>query len=248
MGLVKLPRVIWKTFCERGIMESLVGEEGRSGEKIHARLKQLKKRNALLRYHVLYAVCELLNIIVILVCFYIINSLLNGSFWSYGADVNEFFSTKQADDNKFNPGLQKSNPMCSLFPTEVACNYCTGSVGGGCNDKKSHLCILSNNLFNQYFFLILWFWWVFLLVVSCLGFVYRVAQMFIPAIAKIVLESYLMPYGLELSPNMKNLTTSDYFLLGRISINIKGSTMKDVLSEFTPISSSEEVLMITTKT
>jgi len=247
MGLVKVPRVIWKNLCERGIMESLVGDEGRMGEKIAARFKKLKSRRTAVQYHVSYAVCELLNIVVILICFHIINSLLNGKFWSYGADVNNYYSTKPSDEELIsNPGLAKPNPMCSLFPTEVACNYCTGSIGGGCNDKRSTLCILSNNLFNQYFFLILWCWWVFLLFVSCLGFIYRAAQMSIPAIAKSVFQSYLMPYGQELSANKLHLRPSDYFLLGRLSINVKGSTMEDVLSELVYNKSTEENAILTT--
>merc|ERR1719470_813132 len=106
--------------------------------------------------------------------------------------------------------------MCNLFPTEVACNYCTVAIGGGCNDRNSILCILSNNLFNQYFFLILWFWWVLLLSISILGLVYRAAQMSLPAVSKAVLQSYLTPMGLDQKINKLSLRPSDYFLLGRL--------------------------------
>ena len=249
MGMVKMPRLIWKSLCERGIMASLVGDGTQMGEKIAARFKKLKKRSASVWYHVCFATCELLNIVVLLICFHVMDSLLNGKFWSYGLDVNNYYATKPTQEElKSNPDLDKPNPMCSLFPTEVACNLCTGSIGGGCNDKNSILCILSNNLFNQYFFLILWCWWVFLLFISLLGLIYRAAQMSIPAISKAVFQSYLTPYGLDDKITKLSLRPSDYFLLGRLAINVKGSTMEEILNEliYTKISEENEMLTLTT--
>eukprot|EP00090_Calanus_glacialis_P011542 TRINITY_DN19927_c0_g1_i1.p1 TRINITY_DN19927_c0_g1~~TRINITY_DN19927_c0_g1_i1.p1 ORF type:complete len:384 (-),score=92.99 TRINITY_DN19927_c0_g1_i1:37-1131(-) len=247
MGMVKMPRVIWKNLCERGIMSSLAGDGTQMGEKIAARFKKLKKRSASLWYHVCFAVCEVLNIVMLLVCFHIMDSLLNGRFWSYGIDVNNYYGSKPTEEAlKSNPDLAKPNPMCNLFPTEVACNLCTGSIGGGCNDKSSILCILSNNLFNQYFFLILWFWWVFLLFISILGLIYRAAQMSIPAVSKAVFQSYLTPYGLDYTVSKLSLRPSDYFLLGRLAINVKGSTMEDVINELLYTKGSEENEILTT--
>jgi len=170
-------------------------------------------------------------------------------FWSYGLDVNNYYGTKPTPEElESNPGLlTKPNPMCSLFPTEVACNLCTGSIGGGCGDKISKICILSNNLFNQYFFLILWFWWIILLVISVLGLVYRGAQMSMPALSKTVFQSYLTPLGLENKINKLSLRPSDYFLLGRLAINVKGSTMEDVVNElmYVPVSHESNELITT---
>ena len=222
MGLVKIPRIIWKNLCERGIMASMVCDDKQNGEKIAARFKKLKKRSG--QYHVFFAVCELLNIVMLIACFQIMDSLLNGSFWKYGTDVQHYYNsaTKKTD----------ANPMCNLFPTEVACNLCTGAIGGGCNDKSSILCILSNNLFNQYFFLILWFWWILLLAISIIGLIYRLAQIFIPSFSKTVLQAvYLAPYGLEQKVTKLSLSSAEYFLLGRLAMNVKGSTMEKVLKE-----------------
>jgi len=247
MGLVKIPRVIWKKVCERGVMAGLVGN-GETGEKIVVRFNKLKKRSTTVWYHVCFAACELLNIVAVIICFHIMNSLLNGKFWTYGTDVNNYYSSKLSPEQlKQNPDLERPNPMCSLFPTEVACNICTGSIGGGCNDKSSYLCILSNNLFNQYFFLILWLWWVFLLFISILGLIYRAVQMSIPAVSKAVFQMYLIPFGLDSSFNNKlTLRPADYFLLGRLAINVKGSTMEEVLDELKYKKASQENEYLTT--
>ena len=227
MGLVKVPRVLWKTLCERGTMAGLVGDENdggevirNTGEKIAERFKKLRRRNMIVKYHIRFACCEILNIFMLMMCFFIMNSLLNGKFFSYGKDVTTYYQD-----------LKTPNPMCNVFPTEVACNYCTGSIGGGCNDKHSHLCILSNNLFNQYFFLILWFCWVSLLTISALGLVYRAAQMSIVSFSKIVLKGYLNTFGFDDAVDDLTLGSSDLFLLGKLAMNVKGSTMQDVLRE-----------------
>ena len=228
LGMVKIPRFIWKNLCERGLMASLVERE--TGEKIAERFNKLRKRSNI--YFIGFVVCELLNIIAVVLCFHILNSLLNGKFWSYGVDVNNYYGTKQTQDQmKSNPDLEKPNPMCNLFPTEVACNLCTGSIGGGCNDKQSILCILSNNLFNQYFFLILWCWWIFLLSVSILGLIYRAGQMTIPSLSQTILIFKLSPLGLEYNASKLNLNPADMFMLGRLVNNVKGSVMEGVLDE-----------------
>ena len=228
MGMVKIPRVIWKNLCERGLMASLVERE--TGEKIAARFNKLRKRSKI--YFIGFVVCELLNIIAVVLCFHILNSLLNGKFWSYGVDVNNYYGTKQTQDQmKSNPDLEKPNPMCNLFPTEVACNLCTGSIGGGCNDKQSILCILSNNLFNQYFFLILWCWWIFLLSVSIIGLIYRAGQMTIPSLSRTILIFKLSHLGLEYNASKLNLNPVDMFMMGRLVNNVKGSVIEGVLDE-----------------
>jgi len=235
MALVKIPRTIWTELCERGVMASMVGDDKQNAEKIAKRFQKLKKRSG--QYLVFFAFCELLNIVMLIACFLIMDSLLNGDFWSYGTSVSNYY---QGGSKK-----TEANPMCNLFPTEVACNLCTGSIGGGCNDKSSILCILSNNVFNQYFFLILWFWWVLLLTISMIGLTYRLAQMFINSFSKSVLQVvYLAPYGLDQKVNMLSLSSAEYFLLGRLAMNVKGSTMEKVIKELRySVSTQDEVAL-----
>ena len=91
------------------------------------------------------------------------------------------------------------DPQCEVFPTEVKFEYCkviyiirllqvactfrAGATTGGI-DRSNFLCILGNNLFNQKYFLFLWMWWIFLLVVSLAGAVYRVLYTMMPSFAR----------------------------------------------------------------
>jgi len=73
---------------------------------------------------------------------------------------------------------------------------------------------------------------MFLLTVSALGFVFRLAQILSPGFSKITLISIVSPYGQE--DQIKCLEVyqqGEYFLLSRICQNLKGSQIKEVLSE-----------------
>jgi len=197
-------------------------------------------------YHLGFAFCELLNIAFLLISFFVLDSLLNGDFFSYGSRFNDWSVNKAEYEANLSMNLTTKaerpiNPMCALFPTEVACEVCTGAVSGGC-DTSNIICILSNNLFNQYYFLILWFWWVFLLGLSCLGLVYRMAQLTVGGLGRAVLRSYLTASGSEEVVDQMSYNTLSpelCFLLGRMAINMKGSRMSEVM---------EEILISTSKT
>jgi len=235
--LVKLPRAIWKSCLERGLMEGLTSSD-LIPEKIVAKIKKAGAdgRSAfskLKAYHYGFVFCEVLNMLVVLINFSILDSLLNNKFFQYGSNVMDWRANKHIYLG--NKGLGKVNPMCNLFPTEVGCNIAKGSVVG-LPQKENLLCILSNNLFNQYFFLILWTWWVILLSLSCLGLVYRTAQVLVPSFSRVVLRNYLMSTGYDevvdkISPG--SLNPSLCFLLGRLSVNMKGSRISSVLEELT---------------
>ena len=71
--------------------------------------------------------------------------------------------------------------------------------------------------------------------------------MSMPALSKTVFQSYLTPLGLENKINKLSLRPSDYFLLGRLAINVKGSTMEDVVNElmYVPVSHESNELITT---
>merc|ERR1712200_133825 len=100
------------------------------------------------------------------------NRVLGGQFWNYGSDFVSYISRGDEEIEKM------SNPMCDIFPTIVSCNVKTGGATS-LTDSHNHVCLLSNNLFNMYYFLILWFWWVVLIALSIYNLVLRVAAVLI---------------------------------------------------------------------
>ena len=109
-------------------------------------------------------------------------------------------------------------------------------------DVRNILCLLSNNLFNQYYFLILWYWWVSLLTVSAVGLVYRLAEIISQDVSKWVFVCKMEPHGQDrAAARLVELRSADYFLLGRICQNLKGSQIGNVLQEVKKQSNKAEL-------
>ena len=225
LAIIKAPRVLWKEVCERGMIAGAVRGEDlttttQPPEKIAEKYNKLRRKAGI--FHLGFFICELLNIASVLLCFAILDALFGKKYFKYGAD---FIAPSAVDP---------VDPLCNLFPSVVSCTVKTGGISGNA-DISNHLCLLSNNLFNQYYFLILWFWWVVLLAVSALGLVYRLAQMFLPAASQWVFLRKLEPHGVQLSDwrpgKLEKFSSADYFLLGRICQNLKGSQIVEVLKE-----------------
>lgn len=226
LAVIKTPRFFWKNMCERGLMESIVAN---TPEKMAIRIMKLKGQRSFM-YFLSFLFCEILNIISVILCTIILNSLLGGNFWDYGSKVHEFYSTSALDRES----LDKVNPMCNVFPTQVSCY--TNAVGiNGQLEPKNHLCMLSNNMFNQYYFLILWIWWMFLFSLSIVCLVFRLLQLMVPAFSAAVFRSHLSQYNLQFwASDLEYLKLKqwDYFLLIHILNNLKkGSCVTELLEE-----------------
>ena len=154
-----------------------------------------------------------------------LDTLFGGKFMDFGS---KFAAYSRGGPEKEEEAL---NPLCNLFPSVVSCTVRTGGATGNA-DLNNILCLLSNNVFNQYYFLIVWYWWVTLLAFSALGFVYRLAGIFLPDLSKKVFVNKMEPHGQDgLAARLKKLSSADFFLLGRICQNLKGSQIEQVLLE-----------------
>ena len=155
------------------------------------------------RYHKKFALFEALNLATVFLSMMVTHWILNYKFWNYGMDVIEYVSYYGQVQ-----GRKLHDPMCELFPTEVACNINIGSTTGAL-DRTNFLCILGNNLFNQKYFFVLWLWWMFLLILSMLGLVYRAARITIPSLSRYLLQRKVHGRQLQRLP----MNSGDCFVL-----------------------------------
>jgi len=234
--VTKFPRLVWKNVLERGMMDKLVldaqtDKDGVMEKNISRFYKVALKKSWQARiYNFGFAFCELLNIVAVVINREILDRLLKGQFYGYGHDAVAFFSYEPHPNALDDAGVK--NPLCNVFPTEVSCSVNMGSITGNA-DITNTLCLLSNNVFNQYFFLILWFWWVILLSISCLGVVYRIAQICVPGVAKMRLNAMLNMLAVGQKNQLKiqdlDLATTEVFLLTRLVSNLKGSEVNRLI-------------------
>ena len=180
------------------------GGRGNNAITIAANFVEFRRKYA--RYHKKFAMFEALNIVSVFLSMLVTHWILNYKFWNYGMDVIEYVSYYGQIQ-----GRKLHDPMCELFPTEVACNINIGSTTGAL-DRTNFLCILGNNLFNQKYFFILWLWWMFLLVLSVLGLVYRTARISVPSLSRYLLSRKVHGKSLQQLERLR-LNSGDCFVL-----------------------------------
>ena len=106
------------------------------------------------KYFYTFVACEMLNICIAIISFVFTNAFLSGHLFTYGANVIGFSYAYKTYD-----------PMCSLFPTVVNCEYSISAVNGN-DDSKSGACILGQNILNQKIYFLLWVWFMVLFFAS----------------------------------------------------------------------------------
>ena len=141
---------------------------------------EYRRRGKYDRYHKKFAFWEGANLVSTFVSMCVTHWILNYNFMNYGMEVIEYVTY-------YGRSHAMHDPMCELFPTEVACNINVGSLTGAL-DRTNFLCILGNNLFNQKYFFVLWLWWIFLMLTTMVGILYRWSRIAMPGLSRYLLS------------------------------------------------------------
>lgn len=166
-----IPRYLWKMW-EGQKMRNLVlnlnnpilSEENRDKEielLVEYLRRNLGNHNTYLYY---FTFCEALNFLNVCLQMYIVDAFLGGSFSTYGFDVLRYSEMDQDDRN---------DPMIRVFPRMTKCTF---HRYGSSGDVQRHdaLCILPLNIINEKIYIFLWFWFVFLAILSGALLIYRI--------------------------------------------------------------------------
>lgn len=104
--------------------------------------------------------CEFLNFGNVLLQIYITNKFLNGDFLSLGADV-------------IREGLESSvDPLDEVFPKVTKCTFHKYGPSGSIQWHDA-MCVMALNVVNDKIYTFLWFWYIFLLICSAAGLIWR---------------------------------------------------------------------------
>jgi hypothetical protein len=197
------------------------------------RILKLQKTQRSKHFCLSFLLCQFLNFLSVVLLFIILDSLLDGQFWGYGAKVFEYWQSEG----------ESHSPMCTVFPTEVSCDITKGGATGA-KDNENTICILSNNMFNQYYFLILWVWWCFLLVISGFYILYDLMKLTVPAFTTTSFRYSLLPYNLDSEVSNLDMSNYDIYLLTRINQNLKGSEIEALLKELVKKQNTTMAMMV----
>jgi len=170
--LFYLPRYIWKS-SENGKVAMLVGklkdpllDDGAKEGQINEIVKYFRMHRGT---HSLYAAkffaMEIVNFINAVGQIFFIDFFLDGEFLTYGTDVFHYTGLEHED---------RPDPMAVVFPKVTKCTF--NKYGpSGTIEKKDGLCVLPQNIINEKMFIFIWYWLVFLAVVTGLYLIFRLS-------------------------------------------------------------------------
>jgi len=167
-----IPRYLWDS-SEGGKIKMLV--QGLQDPMISAQDKKGQIDTVVTYFglnrgtHGMYALrffgVELLNFIHVIVQIYFTDFFLGYEFTTYGTDVLAY-TNEEAED--------RPDPMKVVFPKVTKCTFHKYGPSGTV-EKKDGLCVLPLNIINEKIYIFIWFWLVFLAVVTGLVLLYRFA-------------------------------------------------------------------------
>ncbi|CAI6351242.1 unnamed protein product [Macrosiphum euphorbiae] len=224
-----LPRYMWKTW-EGGRIKMLVldlncpiiSEECKNDRKkllIDYFATNLHTQNF---YAIRFFLCEFLNFVNVIAQIFFMDYFLEGEFSTYGSDVLRFTEMEPEE---------REDPMARVFPKVTKCTFHKYGPSGSIQ-KLDGLCVLPLNIVNEKIYVFLWFWFLFIAVLSGLNLVYRTAVVVMPKFRLLLLRarSRLAPQD-EVETITKKCQIGDWFVLYQLGKNIDPLIFKELVSD-----------------
>jgi len=167
-----IPRYLWDSseggkikMLVQGLQDPMISADDKKGQ-IDTIVKYFGlNRGAHGMYALRFFGVELLNFIHVIVQIYFTDFFLGYEFTTYGTDVLAY-TNEEAED--------RPDPMKVVFPKVTKCTFHKYGPSGTV-EKKDGLCVLPLNIINEKIYILIWFWLVFLAVVTGLVLLYRFA-------------------------------------------------------------------------
>lgn len=122
------------------------------------------------------------------------------------------------------------NPFNAIFPKTTKCKYRNYGPSGSLQ-THDFLCILPLNVLNEKLYLILWFWMVFLVILSFLMVIYRLLVIGFPKIRAYILLVQVRYFDLkEMEKIVDSINYGGYFVLYMIGKNCNPFIFRELVS------------------
>jgi len=236
-----LPRLLWKS-AEGGVMKLLTNgltdidsfmdkNTRRDGVKLIASYFNLtpSRRGT---YFMKFVFCELLNLVNVFLQIYFTDVFLGYQFTTFGREV---FAVSEQDLTT------RADPMHKVFPKVAKCQFNKYGPSGSIQNHDA-LCVLPLNIINEKIYIFLYFWFVFLAAVSCIGLVYRLLTILshdlrvniIFARSDRRVSKQMISSALSNPKHSGTERLGDYLMLYLITKNVNPLIIKDVFEKISP--------------
>lgn len=117
------------------------------------------------------------------------------------------------------------DPMCEVFPKQVACYYSRYGLGGG-RDSRSGVCILGLNMINDKVFLLIWVWQYMIILAGLIRVCTRSSQLLSAKVRYFLMKMKMNRYFKNnahikhIQHYVLNCSIGDWFVLYQMSKNL----------------------------
>lgn len=131
-------------------------------------------------YFLRFQFCEWLNLANVVFQILFVDIFLGGMFSTYGTMVMEMSNMDPEE---------RTDPMSLVFPKVTKCTFMKAGPSGTVQNYDG-LCVLPINIINEKIYIFMWFWFIFLVVVSSIFQVFRILTLTSSSIRSSALRSY----------------------------------------------------------
>ncbi|XP_030378812.1 innexin inx6 [Scaptodrosophila lebanonensis] len=226
--LFYFPSYLWKVW-EGQRMEQLCSEVGDAlilEETYRTRLQMLTKyfraefTNIHFCYATKYVFCEILNLLISLLNFWIMDVVFNGFWFKY---IHALAAIPVYDWNLWN--LMTSR----VFPKVAKCEMFVYGPSGSPN-ILDFLCVLPLNILNEKIFALLYVWFLFIAMLAGINIFYRALLICSSELRLQLLRTHLR--GMSKSQVRKVLSNAgygDWFVLMNVGINVNPTLFRELM-------------------
>jgi len=170
-----------------------------------------------------FALCEVLNFVNVMLQIALMDYFLGGMFSTYGSDILRISQLDPSDRN---------DSMDRVFPKVGKCTFHKYGASGTIMRSDS-ICVLPLNIMNEKIYVLLWFWFIFLAIISGLQLTWRLAIYTSSSVRQQYLRSktYWQADINDLKAIDERISYGDFFTLTNIAENIDDRIFTTLLSE-----------------
>lgn len=225
--LFYFPHYLWKTLEDRKLDKITNGLRGRTltleerKDQCELLVKYVRETFHMHNFYAFkYFLCDILNFVNVIGQMYLINTFLGGVFLAYGTDVLYW--------NEAEPE-ERNDPMIEIFPRVTKCHFHKYGPSGTIQ-RHDAMCVLALNIINEKIYIMLWFWFIILAVLTSLYLLYVLAVISIPSMRKVMVERNAKDDVKErLDVLMKKAQMGDWFIIFLLSKNLDSVLFKEFI-------------------
>ncbi|KAF0289299.1 Innexin inx2 [Amphibalanus amphitrite] len=179
-----------------------------------------------LHHHNFYAVrffcCEVLNFLNVIAQIFFTDLFLGYEFTTYGWRVVQFANMDQED---------RPDPMALVFPKMTKCTFHKYGASGTVQ-RIDGLCVLPLNIINEKIYIMLWFWFIVLSVLTGLVLLYRIAQVFHPQLRlQLLMVRARLASHHDVAIVARKCQIGDWFVLYQMGKNMDPIAFKELIGK-----------------